>query len=156
MEIDRQCNSLQHSATHCNALQRIATQWYIDRTTDMEIDRQVDRIKKSCSIMHCVAVRCSALQCVAVRCSELHCVAVCCSEPFIILFYEGPSMYSAHFCCFFGYCFFFVFSNVFFNLFFLVFIYFLFVFKYLPPRPFQEMCFYFLQTNSYVDKWIDR
>jgi len=34
---------------------------------------------RSCSVLHCAAVRCSALQCAAVHFSALQCAAVCCS-----------------------------------------------------------------------------
>jgi len=103
----RSHTSLQHTAMHCNTLERIATQYmycfcqvtdfffpFIETSIWVAIlmrDTERGSIrkkysdtwpKKKCSVLQCVAVCCSVLdclQCVAVWCSVLQCVAVCCS-----------------------------------------------------------------------------
>ena len=60
-----QCNTLQHTATHCN--------------THL---REQSRIARNAAAnTQCVAVYCSVLHFVAVCCSVLQCIAVCCSVP---------------------------------------------------------------------------
>jgi len=65
------CNTLQHTATHCNEIQQrvcaLYSVWLFFRPLSVTASRNA----LCCSALQCVAVRCSALQCVAVRCSAL-------------------------------------------------------------------------------------
>ena len=99
---------LQHTATHCNTLQRTSHVIYYIRHTHCSccntlqhtathcntrhtsytilgthiariLGCVLQRVAACCSVLQCVAVCCSVLQCVAVCCSVLQCASVCCS-----------------------------------------------------------------------------
>jgi len=57
-------NTLQHTATHCSALQQ-------------DITSQKAKLAKRANLLHCAAVGCSMLQCAVVCCSMLQRVAMC-------------------------------------------------------------------------------
>ena len=96
-------NKLQHTASHCIALQHTATRcntedsgavftWCTEDRNDNPFELGggyfcydnfltafLSILQVCCSVLQCVAVCCSVLQCVAVCCRVMHCVAVCCS-----------------------------------------------------------------------------
>ena len=65
------CNTMQHTATHCNALR------------DMKSRHVPIWVAHTCKSCHVVC--CSVLQRVAVCCSVLQCVAVCCSVAICVM-----------------------------------------------------------------------
>jgi len=94
---------MQHNKTHCNTLQRTATnalqrcKLRTQRSRPFESRKTattllsgfamlqciccsvLQRVAACCSVLQCVVVYCSVLHCVTVCCSVLQCVAVCCS-----------------------------------------------------------------------------
>jgi len=78
------CNTVQHTATHCNTLLQHA-EHAATRCNTLQCTAQ----RQACvpiagsaaaeASLHCVAVCCTVLRCVAVCCSVLQCAAVCCS-----------------------------------------------------------------------------
>jgi len=72
------CNTLQHTAAHCNLCGRL------------DFRRTVSNyLPRTGSVLQCVAVCCSVLQCVAVCCSVLQCVAVCYMNTFLNALNKG-------------------------------------------------------------------
>ena len=79
--ISAHCNTLQHTATHCeqcvavccSVLQLDIVCWYT----------YIPCVSSACYTL-CVSIVCQ--QCVAVCCSALHCVSVCCSFDVVCLY----------------------------------------------------------------------
>ena len=79
MESD--CNTLQHTATHCNTPEKRSWSGREYKRCCVLCVCQIHTHSWVCAwARQCVAVCCSALQCVAVRCRVLQCVAVCVSD----------------------------------------------------------------------------
>ena len=75
MQLPRINNTLQHTATHCNALQHTAT----DSSCAMEDATAEDSFATAALEQPMTHDLCCALQCVTVCDSVLQCAAVCCS-----------------------------------------------------------------------------